>query len=329
MANQGENNTKLGVFVMAGLLALMLSFYMIGKNHNMFGGSFKLKVHFSNLNGLTAGNNVQFSGIQAGTVTKIAMINDTSIEVTLLIDSKVRTYIHKNAVASIGTEGLMGNKIVNIKPIKSVSAMVEDGDLLAVQKALNTDEMLETLSKTNNNVSVISEVLKGTVLKIDSSALLELINDKTIGLTVRSSLLNINNATANANKMTSGLNELVLQIKQGKGAAGVLLTDTAFADNLKQSMLKIRSAGENANQMTLQLNNLVKEIRRDIADGKGPLNTLLKDSLMAKNLSQSMDNIQKGTDKFNQDMEALKHNFLFSGYFKKLEKQKKKEAENK
>jgi phospholipid/cholesterol/gamma-HCH transport system substrate-binding protein len=327
MANQQGNNIKLGVFVMAGLFVLILAFYMIGKNQNMFGSNFALKSRFNNLNGLIEGDNVLFSGIQAGTVKNINIINDTTIEVTLLIDNKIRGYIHKNAVVSIGTEGLMGNKIVNISPGKGVSPVVQEGDLLAAQRNVNTDEMLQTLSKTNNNVAVISEALKRTVLRIDSSSLFTLLNDKNIGASVKSSLANINKATASANEMTRGLNEIVSQIKKGKGMAGALLSDTALAGNLKVALVKIKSASDNANQMTVQLNNIVKDIKQEMANGKGPMNTLLKDSVMAKNLSQSMDNIQKGTDNFNQDMEALKHNFLFSGYFKKLEKQREKEKE--
>lgn len=118
MTNQEGNNIKLGVFVMTGLLALILAFYLIGKNHNLFGSDFKIRIRFSNLNGLTEGNNVLFSGIQAGTVKTIHMMNDTTIEVTVLVDNKIRSYIRKNAVATIGTEGLMGNKIVNILPSK-------------------------------------------------------------------------------------------------------------------------------------------------------------------------------------------------------------------
>ena len=324
MANQEGNNIKLGVFVLTGLFVLILSFYMIGKNQNLFGSSFQLKARFYNLDGLIEGNNVLFSGIQAGTVKNINIVNDTTIEVTLLIDNKIKSYIHKNAIAAIGTEGLMGNKIVNILPGKGTGPVVGEGDLLAVQKIVNTDEMLQTLSKTNNNVGIISEAIKGTVLRIDSSALLALLNDKNIGISLKSALKNIDQATANANNMTRGLNEIVAQIKKGKGAAGVLLSDTTFAGSLKEAMVKIRAASENAGQMTIQLNNMVRGIKLDITNGKGPLNTLLKDSVMARNFSLSMDNIQKGTDNFNQDMEALKHNFLFSGYFKKLEKQRKK-----
>jgi len=329
MANQEGNNIKLGVFVLAGLFVLIFAFYMIGKNQNMFGSNFELKTRFYYLNGLTEGNNVLFSGIQAGTVKNLKIINDTTIEVTLLVDNKIRTYIHKNAIVSIGTEGLMGNKIVNISPGKGVSPVVDEGDLLAAQKNISTDEMLQTLSKTNNNVAIISEALKGTVLRVNGSALLNLLNDKSIGEKLKYSLENISKATANANEITQSLNKIVAQIKNGKGTAGVLLSDTAFAGNLKEAMLKVRSASDNANQMTIQLNNMVKEIKQELNDGKGPLNTLLKDSVMTKNLSRSMENIQKGTDNFNQDMEALKHNFLFSGYFKKLEKEKKQQQATK
>jgi len=327
MTNQEGNNIKLGVFVIAGLFVLILSFYMIGKNQNLFGSGFELKTRFYNLNGLVEGNNVLFSGIHAGTVKDIAIFNDTSIEVTLVIDKKIRSYIHKNAITSIGTEGLMGNKVVNITPGKGQSATAEEGDVLAAEKIASTDEMLQTLSKTNQNVAVISEAVKRAVLRVDSSALLELLNDRNIGASLKSSLVNIYKATANANKMTQGLNDLVRQMKNGKGTAGLLLSDTAFAGDLKQAMAKVRAAGDNANQMTVQMNDMVKEIRLQMLNGKGPLNTLLKDSVMAGNLARSMANIQKGTDNFNQDMEALKHNFLFSGYFKRLEKQRKKELE--
>ncbi|HAL83130.1 MAG TPA: MCE family protein [Mucilaginibacter sp.] len=322
MANQEGNNIKLGVFVLAGLFVLIFAFYMIGKNQNMFGSNFELKTRFYNLNGLAEGNNVLFSGIQAGTVKNIKLINDTTIEATMLIDDKIRKYIHKNAVVAIGTEGLMGNKIVNISPGKGASPLVAEGDLLAAQKNISTDEMLQTLSKTSNNVAIISEALKGTVLRVNGSALLDLFNDKSIGVSLKSSLKNISKATANASEITQSLNKIVAQIKNGKGGAGVLLSDTAFAGNLKEAMVRIKSASDNANQMTIQLNNMVKEIQQELGNGKGPLNTLLKDSVMTKNLSRSMDNIQKGTDNFNQDMEALKHNFLLRSYFKKLEKEK-------
>jgi len=322
MAKQGENNIKLGLFVLAGLLVLMTAFYMIGKNSNIFGHTFSLKVRFTNLNGLMEGNNVLFSGIQAGTVKRIDMVNDTTIQVTLQIDSKIEPFIHKNALAAIGTDGLMGNKVVNILPINKASVAASNGDELKAQKLVSTEEMLQTLSKTNNNIASISEALKTTVLQLDTSALLKIFNDKTIRVSLKSSLEQINKASKNASDMTMGLNEMVTRIKAGKGAAGVLLTDSALAGNLKDAMVKLKSASENANRLTIQANQIMGSVNHDINDGKGTLHALLKDSLMAQKINITLDNVMKGTDGFNQNMEALKHNFFFKGYFKDQEKKK-------
>lgn len=325
MANQGENNTKLGIFVLSGLMVLMITFYMIGKNHTLFGNNFNLKVRFANLNGLTEGSNVMFAGLQAGTVKNIQLINDTSIEVTLLIDDKIKDFVRKNALASIGTDGLMGNKVVNIVPVNQPMGKVENGDMLMAKKAVNMDQMLQTLSKTNSNIADISEGLKTTVLSINKSSVMGILNNKNIGSSLSSSLKNINKATLNASQITASINEMVLQAKSGKGTLGILLADTTTAGNLREAIAKIRMAGDNVNHMTSDLNKMVLDINHNLTSGKGTLNTLLRDTTIAKNLKASMDNIQKGTDAFNQDMEALKHNFLFSGYFKKLEKQQAKD----
>ena len=323
MKNQKANNIKLGAFVLSALALMILAFFIIGKNNNIFGNDFKLKVRFSNLNGLTEGNNVLFSGLQAGTVKEIELINDSTIEVTMQINSKVKSFIHKNAVAAVGTEGLMGNKIVNISPVKGRSRKVAEDDLLQAKNMANMDEIIEKLAQTNNNVANISEVLKGTVLRIDSSAILKLINDESIGISLKSSLENIYEITRNANTMTIGLNRMVNDIRKGRGTAGLLLTDTLMAGTLKDAIVQIRAASVNANAMTRQMNTVVNGLNHDLTSGKGPVNILLKDSIMARNISLTMENLQKGTDGFNQNMEALKHNFLFRGYFRKLERQKK------
>lgn len=322
MANETGNNTRLGIFVLAGLVALIMAFYMIGKNNNLFGSSFELHTRFPNLNGLIVGNNVLFAGIQGGTVKNIRLISDTAIEVTMTIDDKVRTFIHKNALAAIGTDGLMGNKVINISAGKGASPLVENGDMLGTLKTVNTDEMLQTLSATNKNIAVISAELKETAIRINQSAVWSVLNDKNIGYSLKTSLRNIGKATSNANQITLAINNMVSQARSGKGSIGVLLADTIAGNNLKDAIAKIKTAGNNADQMTANLNTLVLKINKDLTNGKGSLNALLKDSVLAANLKKSMDNIQKGTDAFSQDMEALKHNFLFSGYFKKLEREK-------
>jgi phospholipid/cholesterol/gamma-HCH transport system substrate-binding protein len=325
MAKQGLNNIKLGAFVLGGLLFLVLLLYMIGKNRSLFGSTYELKVQFENVQGLVAGNNVRFAGIQAGTVKQINILNDTVIEVTMIIDKKMQRIIRKNAIVSIGTDGLVGNKVVSIVPARQPLPLAQEGDFLVSKKSVNTEEMLQTLNKTNNDISVITDNLKTTVQRINSSnALWALLNDQSIPKELRISVANIRLATGKAGHIADNLDAIVADVKNGKGSVGAILKDTSIAKNLNEAILKISAVGDKADSLAEEINKLVAGIRQDVNTGRGLVNALLKDSMMVIKLNTSLDNIQKGTDGFNQNMEALKHNFLLRGYFKKLEKQKEK-----
>ena len=139
MAKQTINNIKLGLFVIAGFAFFMLMLYWVGKDTNMFSSNIILKARFQNVNGLMPGNNVRSSGIQVGTVRTITFINDSTIEIEMAIDEEFKKFISKNALVNIGSEGLMGNKIVNIIPGKGEAPEVVDGDLLASKKNPDTD----------------------------------------------------------------------------------------------------------------------------------------------------------------------------------------------
>lgn len=323
MSNRSVNNVKLGVFILGGLLFLVLLLYMVGRNRNLFGATYILKARFENIQGLVAGNNVRFSGLQAGTVKKVKILSDTVIEVTMIIEKKMKTIIRKNAIVSIATDGLVGNKVVNISPVKQPADFARDGDILLARKAISTDEILQTLNKTNNDVSVIAADLKTTVQRINSSsALWALLNDKSIPQDLRIAVSNIRAATGKAGNMVDNLDAIVMDVKKGKGSVGALLTDTSFAKNLNDAILKIKAVGEEADSLAREINLLVAGVRQDVNTGKGAVNALLKDSMIVMKLNTSLDNIQKGTDGFNQNMEALKHNFLLRGYFKRQEKKK-------
>src|ERR1039457_3677637 len=100
-------NIRLGVFVVAGVLMLIVALYFIGNNKNIFGKSFKLYVVFPNVRGLQPGNNVRYDGINVGTVAKIEIVNDTCIKVEMNIETDLKKVIRKNSIATIGTDGLM------------------------------------------------------------------------------------------------------------------------------------------------------------------------------------------------------------------------------
>ena len=324
MAKKVVSNVKLGVFVLAGLLFLVILLYMIGKNRNLFGSNYVLKARFENIQGLVTGNNVRFSGIQAGTVKRINIINDTLIEVTMVIDKRMNKIIHNNAVASISTEGLVGNKVVNISPSKIPAALAKDDDILPTKKAVNTEEILETLYNTNSDVAKIAAGLRTTVERVNnSSALWNLLNDETIPKNLRISVANLRTTTARAARMAGDLDEVIMGVKNGEGSLGAIIKDTTLIKSLNNALATINKVSSESDSITMEINKLVKGVREDVSQGRGTVNYLLKDSTMVKKIAASLDNIQKGTDGFNSNMEALKHNFLFRGYFRRLEKQKK------
>ena len=321
MRKHTVNNIKLGIFVLAGLFFLVLLLYMIGRNQSLFGSTFIIKTRFDNVQGLVSGNNVRYAGIQVGTIKRINILNDTLIEVRMMIDQEMKSFIRQNAVASIGTDGLMGNKVINISPSREPAPFITDGHTISSRQAIDTDDMLRTLSKTNSDIATIAQNLKSTVEQINNStALWKLLNDQSLPENLKLSAANVQLATARAAAMAIDMQALVTDVKTGKGSVGALLTDTAFSESLKTAIESINQVGLHAEELVATMTSAVQNVQQNVDSGKGTLHALLKDSSIVIKLNQSMDNIQKGTDGFNQNMEALKHNFLFRGYFRRLEK---------
>jgi phospholipid/cholesterol/gamma-HCH transport system substrate-binding protein len=318
MKKQLINNTKLGLFVLTGLLFLMILLYMIGRNRSLFGSNYLLKTRFENVQGLIPGNNVRYAGIQAGTVKKLQILNDTTVEVTMIVETKMEDIIRKDAITSIGTDGLVGNKVLNIVPGELNAPIAKNGDLLTSKKPIDTEKILSTLSQTNNDVAIIVSGLKNTVERINnSSALWDLLSDDQMANNIKNSAKNIQLAASKASSVSNDVQLIVDGLKKGNGSMGILLKDTILASNLNKT-------SHNLLLITSQLNTVVSDIQNDINSGKGPANSLLKDTMMVNKINKSLSNIQMGTDGFNQNMEALKNSFLFRGYFKRQEKQKAK-----
>lgn len=323
METKTFNNIRLGIFVLSGLLFLIIMLYMIGKNKNIFGSNFRLRARFENIQGLKAGNNVRFAGIDAGTVEEINIINDTVIEVVMILNKKVKHIIKTNAIVSIGTDGLVGNKVVNITSVKKSAEAAKNNDILRSRKPVDTDEMIRTLHKTNSDAAVIAENLKITIRKINNSeGLWETLNDSDLPENISTTLLHIKQSARKLNKTMNVIKDISEKINSGDGLLSNLINDTLMKNNILQTSVNLKAISYKLDSVINNGNDLLSNINKDINNGPGSLHELLKDSLWSEIIYKSLYNIEKGTNGFNQNMEALKHNFLFRGYFKKIEKQK-------
>lgn len=319
------NNAKLGLFVFAGFVFLIFSLYMIGRNRNWFGSTFTVTVRFNNINGLVPGNNVRYSGIDIGTVERITLVNDSTVLVTLVIDKNAKGYIRTNAVASIGTDGLMGNKLVSIKSQPGDAPAAADGDEIMSRKPIETDEMLQTLNTTNENIAVITHNLKEITAKLNSrNSFWNFLSDTVIVQDLKLAVGSLRKAGQNTEQFTGNAARMVHKMEQGKGLANTLFTDTALTRQLTASLHEIQQASKDLSLASAQLKASMDKASR----GEGTLGVLLSDTSTANNLRKTLRNVEQGTGRFNENMEAMKHNWLFKGYFKDQEKQKKKEEKN-
>jgi phospholipid/cholesterol/gamma-HCH transport system substrate-binding protein len=326
MKNTTSSNVQLGIFVMIGLAFLLVTLYLIGSNQNLFDQTFEVKATFHNVNGLMKGNNVRFSGIDVGTIKKVEIVSDTTVKVTMVIKNDVHSFIKKGSIATVGTDGLMGNKLVNISnPSSGSGEIVEEGDMLASTKPVETDAMLRTLDLTNQNLFQITTDLKRVTQKLNNSnSLWSLLLDTSVAQNVKHSIASIRATTKNTTAFTNDLNFLIQDMKNGKGVAGILLRDTASTIRLQKSIQQLQQVTNRA----LEVTSDIKAVTEKMKTGKGATGVLLSDTAFAKDLKRTMKNIEIASDRFNENMEAMKHNFLFRGYFKKQEKEIKKAKED-
>lgn len=326
MKTQHNESVRLGIFVLAGLLMLILTLYLIGKNRGMFTDSFELKTHFRAVNGLISGNNVRYAGIEIGAVESVVFLNDTTIEVNMNIQTKMRNIIRRNARASLGTDGLIGNRVVNILPGLGNAPLARVGDVLPSQEEVSTDAMLRTLSHTNENIAVIAEDLRVTVRHVSTSAqLTRLLDDLSLSNELKASLVHLHETTEQTSALMSELTRDFAKATKNEGTLATLFTDTTMAGQVKQTLQNIQTVEGNAERLVQNLDKVISSIDKDLNQNKGTLGALLKDTTLSNSLRHTLSNVEESTDALKLNMEALKHNFLFRGYFRKMEKQKKRQ----
>lgn len=321
MNNEKKQKIRLGIFVVTGTVLFVMSMYFIGSQKNLFSNTFTISAIFNNVNGLQRGNNVRLSGIDVGTVQSIEILNNNSIKVNMIIKESVRKFIKKDAIASIGTDGLMGNKLINISPVSTETLQVQDNDILQVFNSMDTDDMMSRLKNTNTYVEVIAANLVNIIENVNSGkgVLGKLIMDSALSNDLEQTLHNVKILSQKTAAVSKELEYNFNKIDFKKNSVGVLLTDTMIARNLQQTVFDLVNTSALLEQAMLDIKTIINKVD----SGKGLANSLLNDSTMSNNLFKSIENIENGTDAFNENMEALKHNILFRSYFRKLEKKKK------
>ena len=326
MQKSASHKTRVGIFVVLGTIILIAALYFIGNKQHIFSKNVHLFAVFQNVNGLQLGNNVRYSGISVGTVTKIEMIDQSKIVIQMMVEEKTGAFIKKDAIATIGSDGLVGSMVVNILPGKENLPNIVSGDTITTYSKIGADDMLSTLNVTNENAALLTaDLLKITnkILK-GEGALGALITDSLLTKDIRVTLANLKQTTAGANKLIGSLNYKMSKIDMEESAVGVLLTDSIVGNQAKNVFLQLENSSIKISETTEMLSTIISEM--DVA--KSTFNYITKDERLPKTIDSTMIEIREASQKLNENMEALKHNFFFRSYFRKQERAAKKEAKS-
>lgn len=243
---------RLGLFIAGGLALFIFAIFIIGKQKNLFNPVFEISANFKNISGLQVGNMIRFSGISVGTVDDINIINDSTIKVDMLIRKEVMQYIKKDCIVSIGSEGLIGDRLMVITHGSPDAPLVKEGDMLASVEPVETDAIMASLQVTAGNAEYISAQLAEIIFNVNSGkgTIGRLIQDTTIAENLSATMVNLKTSSQGLDEnMEAAKHNFLLKgyfKKKEKAALKLIEEEKKAAD--KQQRIDERNAKKDENQ---------------------------------------------------------------------------------
>lgn len=312
---------KLGAFVLAGLALFLISVFFIGSENNVFSKTFTVAAIFKNVEGLKSGDNVWLSGVKIGTVTDVKIISQGKVVVDLSLKDKQNQFIRTDAIASIGSDGLVGNKIVVIRPGTS-GTIVSPEDTINTSSPADTQELINIAKDVGENTRSLTLDMKKIAQRINEGQGIvgELLNDGVLAQEIRDAVANLRTTGSYTARASAELHTLLYDMRNGDGLLPTLISDTSYSSTFQNALANIEKVSVNAGAVSENLQDLADKMN----DDNNAMSLLFADSLVARQLKSTIKNAAQASYKLDENMEALQHNFLFRGYFRKQAKREAK-----
>ena len=332
-----ETTKKLivGIFVIGCLLLFGVGLFLIGNSNQLFTKSFNVYADFSKITGIQNGGKVRVAGMDAGTVTRIEVPSrpDAKFRVHFRIVEKLHPIVRQDSVATIQTDGLLGNKFLQIDAGTAESAIAQSNSMIQSKEPFDWGDLMDEINgvvkQVNGIMAGVKDQLVSTLAQIEGTA-------KSANLLIKDATPNVKHIIASADKIGANLGEIIDGIKQGQGTVGALFKDKELYDSVKRSVDKtekvvesIRETSASAKKIVnkVEESDIVPEIQRTVNNLK-QITQQVKSAVdkfesasgeggVAENLQRTLADAHEAMSDLADDTEALKHNFLFRGYFKK------------
>ena len=323
METKNKRPVIVGIFVFAALVIFVLGVMTLGGQKSIFNKGASVTAVFDEVNGLQIGNNVWFSGVKVGTIKEISLTKEGKVAVEMNIKEDAHPLIKKDTKAKLGADGFIGNKLIILSGGSPGAPMVENGSTLLVERAISTDEMMATLQDNNKNILAITTNFKAISEQImgGKGTVGKLLNDDQMFTDLQQAIVSIKGAAINAQVLASNVSGYTAKLTSKGSLANDLVTDTVLFSRLRSTVRQIDALSKGADEVLADLKSTSASINRGMNDESTSIGLLLKDKETAADIKATIRNLQAGTQKLDENMEALQHNFLLRGFFRKKNKE--------
>lgn len=326
---KSTKNTRafsVGVFIFIALIIFVIGVLTLGGQQKAFASTVDVKAYFKDVNGLQGGSNIWFAGVKIGTIKNIEFTPAGEVEVVLGIEKSAQRYIHKNTKAKVGTDGLIGNKIVVLYGGSAQAPVVTNGDVLATENLFNVEDMMTTLQANNKNLLAITTDFKTISERLadGQGTIGKLLKDESLANSLQAAMATLQRTMNRAETAANAIAAYTAKLQQKGSLTNDLVTDTIIFSKLRSSVMQIESLSITATEVVNNLKQASQSVQTGVSSTNTPAGVLLHDEATAKSLKELIKNLQTSTQKLDENMEALQHNFLLRGFFKKRQKEQEK-----
>ena len=331
-----SNKATVAIFVVAGFLLFAVALFMIGDRRQLFSDNIELHAEFKDLSGLQSGAPVRVAGMDAGEVLEIRVPASPagSFRVTFRVLEELRPILTTDSVATIQTDGLVGNKFLQVDTGTEQGTAANDGDTIQSREPFDFADLMQEVSDTVKKVSASVDDVKEDVEKAIEvvAQTTQDADDLITGVTD-----DIQGVASASNKIANDVQLIVHRVEAGEGTVGKLFNDDQLYANLRGTVDEVQATARNFRETTDDVQKAVAEFREKkiIDDVKESVENVKDVTERARkaiedfqpsegdgrgltaDLRQTVAYANETMKDLSEDAEALKRNFFFRGFFKK------------
>lgn len=332
---EGTKKVVVGIFVGGCLLLFGVGLFLIGSSNQLFSKSFKVYAEFSKITGIVDGSKVRVAGMDAGTVTGIDVPSrpEGKFRIHFRIIEKLHPLVRSDSVASIQTDGLLGNKFLQVNAGSSSAALAPDKSMIQSTEPFDWSDLMDQISKAVDQVNVVLSDSKEQL-----AAVLGQIEDvsRSANVLIKDATPQVESILASADRIGANLDAIIDGVQQGRGTVGAVFKDEELSASVKRSVAKTEETVENIRDTTgsvkkiakdVEDSDIVPEVQRVVKDMQ-EITAKVKDAVdkfqsssgeggVMEDLQRTLAHANEAMSDLSDNTEAIKHNFFLRGFFKR------------